>query len=180
MAADGLPFADPVEQGRLGREVEKILRELTDVARRVGIGDEEDEDGRALHLARLAALQFSHLADRAVDVGRLCRAVEEELMLAEAFVSALSATPLRWALGDEETPILGRSGAWETVLPPVTRKEYVRTMARLVSVIRQWFPGDTAQRWKELARTAAREYSAPRADGGRAPGPMSPFRGGAT
>lgn len=160
--ADPPPYAHPFEQGRLGQDVEDMLSALGDLARRVGTGGDEDEKQRARHMARLAAVQLSGLADRAEEVGTLCPAVEKELMRAESLVAALSERALAWTLAGQERPFPGADESWQGVLPRMARSEYVQSVMRLLVSMGRRFPGDTAERWREMARAASLDHGGPR------------------
>lgn len=157
IAARRTAYADPVEQGRLGREVEKALYSLADLTDRMGGGVvEEDVDHHVHAVARFAAAQLSCLRDRREGTGSLCAAVERELALAESTIAALHSIARMWKDEDEGLPFPVLDQEWETVMPRMPRSECFPSMIRLSKFIRQRFRGDTGERWKEMARAAGR------------------------
>lgn len=143
--------ADPVEQGRLGQDVEEILHGVAYLAGRAGTGDDEDEKRRALQMAGFAAAQLYYLADRKEEVGQLCSAVEEELRLAESVLSVVSELALMWTHLDDEHPFPLMDEKSEMPRPRMPRDEYVRTVGRYLRFISARFPGQTAKRWRAMA-----------------------------
>lgn len=144
-AADGLPFADPGEQGRLGQDVEEVLHSLADLAYRVEMSDMAREKYRILEVARFAARPLSFLAEGEKEVGRLCPAVAWELRLGESFIGYVKVMARMWLHADEEPPFPDAHGRWVTTMP---RIENTPSMVQFASFIRSVFPGDTAERWR--------------------------------
>ena len=76
-------------------------------------------------------------------------------MVAESLVASLSAKALEWSVEAGERPFPGAEHAWTTLVPRASRSEYVQSVMRLAISMSRRFPGDTAGRWSEMARTAA-------------------------
>lgn len=158
-AADESLCAHPVHQGRLGQDVHDVLHLLAGMADLAHVSEADDRERRLNQVAGYTVIQLSYLADRREEVGRLCPAVAGEFRMAETIIKTLKELAVQWKLGDVKVAVSGTEEQRETILP---RSEYLQAMILHAEFIRKRFAGDTAQRWKELARTAAREQSQPR------------------
>ncbi len=153
---NGHTYAHPREQGRLGQEVEERLHALADLAKRIKAGDDEDKERRARNLALCAIRQLSFLAHRKEQVGKLCPAVAKELMMAESVIVDLNSTARRYVDGGEEPSSAG-AGREQDLLTTLSmsRAERLAYMDCVAEFIRKRFSGDTAKRWREMARVAS-------------------------
>lgn len=155
-ATGGPGHPDPDEQGRFGQDVEDVLHLLASLAQWVRFADDAEESRRAADMATFAARQFPALSDRRREIGQLCPGVEWELMLAESVIAALNMMAITCAGDEPGRPASVSDEDWEIVLPRMPRSEAVESIMRLVNVIGLQFPGDTARRWKEIARASTR------------------------
>lgn len=151
---DGRAFADPADQGRLGKDVEERLHLLADLVERMQDCDAGEEHPRPVDLATCTIRQLSYLAHREREVGRLCAAVDKEFMMAESIITDLNSIARSWCGGEETHAVPELDEGMLTLVPRMPRTEYKAYVVLLARFIRQRFSGETAERWEEMARMA--------------------------
>lgn len=154
ITVDGRTYAHPAEQARLGADLEERVGLLADHVERLHASDVEDKELRALAVANCAMHQLSFLGRRKEEIGQLSPAVAKELTTAETVILKLN-TLARMSMSEEEEHALPiEDEEWNTFVPRMPRKEYIPAMMRLAKFLRRRFPGNTAERWEMIARSA--------------------------
>lgn len=152
--ADGSRYADAQEHRQLGHDVQDVLHTLVDRAQDIGTGSEEDEKGRALYLGKLAARKLSGITHMAEGMGSLCPRAEQEFMMAEAVIAAMSVKALTWGAAGKNEPTQRPGSSTEAPHRCVPRGVYIEAMRCTVMSIKQAFPGNTAERWRAMAEAS--------------------------
>lgn len=156
----GHTYAHPGDQGRLGQEVEERLHTVADLAKRIETGDDEHKERRARHLAHCAIRQLSFLAHRKEEVGKLCPPVMKELMMVESIIVDMNSTACRYVEeGEKPSSPVARRGQ-DVLTLSNSRAEHLAYLDSLVEFIRKRFSGNTAKRWREMARIGTQRSTA--------------------
>lgn len=155
VTADEPSYAHPMEQARLGHQLESALHMLADTVELAQVDDLEDGRSSALSLTQLATRKLSYLADRKEQVGPLCSPLEKEFRTAESIILALKSLSLMCASSDGKSPHAASDEPQATMQPRMPLSECIPSMVRIAKLIRQRFPTGTAKRWRETARAGA-------------------------
>jgi len=160
VSVNGRHYAHPVDQGRLGKDVEERLRVVADMVERLQQCGPEDREQQALAVADCAIRQLSDLAHRREEVDQLCTAVAEELMMAESVIADLNSIARMGTRTEEALTVPGAEEGWVALLPRMPHVDYASVMSLLAKSIRRQFSGDTAERWKKMAELAIKREAA--------------------
>lgn len=160
--ADGSGYADPIEHGRLGQDVELVLHALAGMVEQIQCSEDEDQPRRTRDVASFVLDRHFFLVHRRREVGRLFTAVEEEFKKAESVILGLNSLARSWWNREEVNAFPGVDKGWVKLLPRTPHTECTSSMMLLAKSIRHHFPGNTGERWREMARIASQRTSAQR------------------
>lgn len=160
-ARQDVNYAHPADQGRLGRSVERALHRLADMADSLCVGQEDELLRPVPEVANYTTIRLFEFAQRKEKLGRLRPAAKTEFTMAESLMSAVREVALRWTHGDVKSRRPGPDEGDEGREIGLPRSADLEHLICLAEVIRVWFPSDTAERWREMARVAACEASPP-------------------